>query len=106
MKTIEASLEIGCDTTGFSSPAETYVDRRLDPKDLLMPNPTHTFFLRASGNAHDVSDGDIMVVDRSIEPRPGDKVVVVNSGRLELKIYKGESEIWGVMTFSIKKHRQ
>lgn len=98
-------FDISTETTGFSSPAETYVKGRLDTNELLVPNPIHTFFMKASGNMDGVRDGDILVIDRSLEPKLGDKVVLFKSGRLELKGYSGESEIWGVLTFSIRGHR-
>jgi DNA polymerase V len=97
-------FKIETETSGFSSPAETYVSERLNPSDLLMQNPMSTFFLSASGNFMDVSDGDILVVDRSREPGFGDKVVLAKSGRLELELYSGQKEVWGVLMFSIKKH--
>lgn len=97
-------FKIETETTGFSSPAETYVSERLNPNDLLMRHPMSTFFLSASGNFMDVSDGDILVVDRSREPECGDKVVLAKSGRLELETYSGQESVWGVLTFSIKKH--
>lgn len=105
MKRTDDTLEISCETTGFSSPAENYVDKRLDPKDLLMPNPLYTYFLSACGDMPGVSDGDILVVDKSIEPKLGDKVIVASEGRFELVEYSGDSEIWGVVTFSIRKHK-
>lgn len=98
------NFEIATETTGFSSPAETYVSDRLNPSELLMPNPMSTFFLSAVGSFEGVSDGDILVVDRSKEPNLGDKVVVSRFGRLELELYSNQNEVWGVLTFSIKRH--
>jgi DNA polymerase V len=43
----------------------------LDLQSALIPNPVCTFYMRASGNGmrqHGINDGDLMVIDRSVEP--------------------------------------
>ena len=43
----------------------------LDLHAALIPNPVCTFYMRASGNGmrqHGINDGDLMVIDRSVEP--------------------------------------
>ena len=53
----------------------------LDLHAALIPNPVCTFYMRASGNGmrqHGINDGDLMVIDRSVEPCSGHVVVVAH----------------------------
>ena len=73
---------------GFPSPAEDYVDVGIDLNDQLIRHPTSTFFLRVSGDSMigaGIHDGDLLVVDRSLNPRPGRVVVAVLDGGFTLK---------------------
>ena len=73
---------------GFPSPADDYVDVGIDLNDQLIRHPTSTFFLRVSGdsmNGAGIHDGDLLVVDRSLDPRPGRVVVAVLDGGFTLK---------------------
>ena len=73
---------------GFPSPAEDYVDVGIDLKEQLSRHPTSTFFLHVSGNSMTdagIHDGDLLVVDRSLDPRPGKVVVAVLDGAFTLK---------------------
>lgn len=63
---------------GFPSPAEDFLDDRLDLNNLLVRNPPATFLYRAQGHSMieaGICDGDILVVDRSVRPRDGDVVI-------------------------------
>lgn len=55
---------------GFPSPAQDYVDGILDLNKELIPHPAATFYARVVGNsmAPGINEGDLLVVDRSIEP--------------------------------------
>lgn len=55
---------------GFPSPAQDYVDSILDLNKELIPHPAATFYARVVGNsmAPGINEGDLLVVDRSIEP--------------------------------------
>ncbi|MCD8339237.1 MAG: translesion error-prone DNA polymerase V autoproteolytic subunit [Burkholderiales bacterium] len=116
---------------GFPSPAEAYIKEKVDLNQLLVGVPAATFLLRASGNSMvsaGISDGDLLVLDRSKEPRHGDIVIMrVNDdftvkrlynkdGVLKLEaespdpaytdIYPGENDEWvavGVVTYVIKQ---
>ena len=44
-------LEIKTETSGFASPAETYVDKRLDLNDLIVNNVYSTFYFRYGGES-------------------------------------------------------
>ncbi|MBF0588600.1 MAG: translesion error-prone DNA polymerase V autoproteolytic subunit [Magnetococcales bacterium] len=76
---------------GFPSPAEDYTEERLDLNRYLVRNPAATFFVRVDG--HDMTgvgihDGDILVVDRSIDPADGMIVIAVVEGSLTVKRFR------------------
>ncbi|MFP8968538.1 S24 family peptidase [Pokkaliibacter sp. CJK22405] len=63
-------------------------DQPLDLNELCVRHPTATFFLRASGEAFQgsgISSGDIMVVDRALNPQHGDMVVVKLDGEFMVR---------------------
>ena len=73
---------------GFPSPAEDYLDRRLDLHQHLVRNEAATFFLRAHGESMlgaGIHDGDLLIVDRSINARPGHTIVVLWEGGFTVK---------------------
>ena len=73
---------------GFPSPADDYVEVGIDLNEQLIRHPTSTFFLRVSGDSMTgagIHDGDLLVVDRSLDPRPGRIVVAVLDGGFTLK---------------------
>ncbi len=74
--------------TGFPSPADDYADIGIDLNKELIHHPTSTFFLRANGTALTMSgihDGDLLIVDRSIDPKPGQIVVTAIDGLFAIK---------------------
>ena len=76
---------------GFPSPGDDLVERPLDLNDLLVDNPTSTFFVQVSGNSMEgarIFDGDYLVVDRSVEPVVGKIVVAAVYGELVVKRLK------------------
>lgn len=73
---------------GFPSPADDYVEDVLDLNKLLIQNRPATFFLRVKGDSMinaGIHDGDIIVVDRSIEAVDRSVVVAVVDGELTIK---------------------
>lgn len=75
-------------SAGFPSPADDYVDRKLDLNELLIRNPAATFFVRVAGDSMTgagISHNDILVVDRSLEPAGGSIVIAVYDGELTVK---------------------
>ncbi len=55
---------------GFPSPAEDFQRETLDITKLLARNPAATFYARVSGDSmtgDGIEDGDLLVVDRSVE---------------------------------------
>lgn len=85
---------------GFPSPAEDFFreDDRLDLNERLIVNPPATFIVQADcgGSMVDygIHDGDLLIVDRSINARPGHTVVVLWEGGFTVKkIYRRENRI-------------
>ncbi len=73
---------------GFPSPAEDYMEERLDLNEHLIDNPAATFFVRVSGASMvdaGIHNGDILIVDRSLEPSEGEIVIAVLDGQLAVK---------------------
>ncbi len=73
---------------GFPSPAEDYQDASQDFNEHLVRNPATTFFARTSGDSMlgaGIQSGDILVVDRSLEPVHGRVVVAAINGELTVK---------------------
>ena len=73
---------------GFPSPADDYIDSGIDLNEALIRHPSSTFFLRVSGDSMvgaGIQHGDLLVVDRSLEARPGRIVVAVLDGAFTLK---------------------
>lgn len=65
--------------TGFPSPAGDHLEKALHLEDLIIHRPTSTFYVRAEGNAMKASgihDGDLLIVDRSLNARNGSIIIV------------------------------
>lgn len=116
---------------GFPSPADDHLERSLDLNEHLVKNPAATFFVRVKGDSMrdaGISNGDIMVVDRSVSPEDGQVVVAMLDGDFTVKrlrkrngrvflvaennayppIEVGEDQelvVWGVVTFVIHQPR-
>ena len=116
---------------GFPSPAEG-VREKLDLSRLLVRHPASTFFFRIDGVSMvdaDMDEGDIIIVDRSVEPYNGCKAVCFIDGEYTVKRVEvrpdgpvllpcnenntryrpipvgpgDEFLVWGVVTYVIKK---
>ncbi|MDR3044183.1 MAG: translesion error-prone DNA polymerase V autoproteolytic subunit [Desulfovibrio sp.] len=73
---------------GFPSPADDYLDRPLDIAEHLIRHPEATFFLRAQGQSMTgagIHDGDLLVVDRAVEPVHNKVAIVAVDGELTVK---------------------
>ncbi|MBP3035489.1 translesion error-prone DNA polymerase V autoproteolytic subunit [Arthrobacter sp. zg-ZUI100] len=73
---------------GFASPAQDYYDAGIDLNRHLIRDATATFIMRVSGDAMDgagISDGDELIVDRSLTPKDGSVVVAVLNGELIIR---------------------
>ena len=114
---------------GFPSPADDHMEGKLDLNTHLVKHPTATFFVKASGDSMigaGIHDGDILVVDRSLEPRQSRIVIAAVDGQLTVKRLKkkgkkiflvpenkkfrpielnenNDVKVWGVVTSVIHK---
>jgi DNA polymerase V len=114
---------------GFPSPADDHIEGKLDLNEHLIRRPAATFFVRAAGESMrdaGIFDGDLLVIDRGISPKPEDIVIAVVHGELTVKrlqkiagnwqltaenpkfpslpMHDDGCEIWGVVTHSIRRH--
>jgi DNA polymerase V len=113
--------------TGFGAAADDYAERGIDLNEQLIGNKTATFFMRVNSDAMigaGIFNGDVIIVDRSLEPKNGKVVVAVLNGemlvrRLEQSFNKvrlvpetkklapidvdpyAEFSVWGVVTYVI-----
>ena len=73
---------------GFPSPADDYIEGALDLNEHLIAHREATFFMRVQGHSMigaGIHDGDLLVVDRSLEAGHGDIVVAVIDCELTIK---------------------
>ena len=117
---------------GFPSPAQDYRHDSLDFNRDLISHPEATFYGRVEGDSMidaGISDGDIAVIDRSVQARDGDVIVAFineeftikyldlthrQEGYIELRPANrnfkpiridadDNFEVWGVVVWTIKK---
>ncbi|MEC8043009.1 MAG: translesion error-prone DNA polymerase V autoproteolytic subunit [Verrucomicrobiota bacterium] len=83
---------------GFPSPADDYAEGVLDLNAHLVREPTATFFVRARGDSMigaGIHDGDLLVVDRSLEAINGKVVIVSINGELTVKrLRRAKGRTW------------
>ena len=73
---------------GFPSPAEDHMDIPLDLNEHLIRHPAATFYVYAKGNSMQNSgiyDGDLLIVDRAVEPKFKNIVIAVIDGEFTVK---------------------
>ncbi len=73
---------------GFPSPAEDYLDKKLDLNEYLIKHPASTFFVKVKGDSMvgaGINSGDILIVDRSLEPKDKRIIVAVVNGEFTVK---------------------
>ena len=117
-------------SAGFPSPADDYIDKKLDLNEHLIKNPSSSFLIKVKGDSMidaGINSGDILIVDRSLEPADGKIVIGVIDNEFTVKriICKGkklflqaenktyspieitedmEFKIWGVVSYAIHKY--
>lgn len=117
-------------SAGFPSPADDYIEDRIDLNAELIRNPSSTFFGRVNGDSMinaGIGDGDLIVIDKSIEPKDNSIVVCVIDGEFTVKRFQkingeiflmpenekykaikitneNDFRVWGTVTYTIKKH--
>tara|TARA_Y100000294_G_scaffold27669_1_gene23395 strand:- start:151 stop:543 length:393 start_codon:yes stop_codon:yes gene_type:complete len=128
---VNVSPGITCISAGFPSPAEDFTELSISLDKHLIQNPAATFMAYANGNSMvqaGIHHGDILIIDRSLDARNSDIIIAVLHGEFtvkQLSIVKDtfflipqnsqyspvkilddmDFEIWGVVTYSICKHR-
>ena len=73
---------------GFPSPAQDYMDRTLNLNEDLIKHPPATFYAKAMGDSMEeagIEEGDILVIDRALDPRDGDIVIAHVNGEFTVK---------------------
>ena len=120
---------------GFPSPAEDYLHESLDFNRDLIRHPEATFYGKVEGDSMEdvgICDGDIAVIDRSLEPQHGDVVVGYINGDFTIKYLDlshkedgyielrpanknyqpiridvdDDFEVWGVVVWTIKNWKR
>ena len=115
-------------SAGFPSPAMDFVDVSIDLNKHLISHPSSTFYGRVKGQSmkdEGINDGDLLVIDKSLEPVNGKIAVCYIDGEFTVKKIKIEQDacwlmpantaykpikvtednnflIWGIVTFVIK----
>ena len=73
---------------GFPSPAQDYIDKSLDFNRELIKHPSATFYAKVAGDSMigaGISEGDIVVIDRAVDPEQNDIVVAFINGEFTMK---------------------
>ncbi|WP_300672160.1 translesion error-prone DNA polymerase V autoproteolytic subunit [Desulfoluna sp.] len=87
----ERPLFMGKVAAGFPSPADDYVEGTLDLNTYLIKHPAATFFVRVAGDSMigaGIHPDDLLIVDRSLEPRDRKVVIAVVGGDLTVKRFR------------------
>lgn len=118
---------------GFPSPAQDYIVDTIDLNRELVRHPASTFYARVVGDSmseEGITEGDILVIDKSVEPEHGDLAVCCVDGEFTLKRLRFVSDgrimlmpsnrryrpieitpdtdfiVWGVVLYTIKANRR
>ena len=116
---------------GFPSPADDHVEQKLDLNELLVAHPASTFFVRVEGHSMrdaQIYDGDVLIVDRSLQAESGSIAVAIINGEFTVKRLlrkkdrfflvaenpafpaleispEMDFQVWGIVTYVIHKVR-
>lgn len=129
----ELALPLAQDSiaAGFPSPADDFLDSGIDLNKELIGNKYSTFYGRVRGNSMQdlgIHDGDLMIIDKSREPRNNDIAVCYIDGEFTVKTIRLERDacwlipanpsykpikvtaendflIWGIVTYVIKRFK-
>ena len=74
-------------SAGNPQPPSGGSSEKIDLNELLITNETATFFCRVSGRSMEphIRDGDVLMVDKSIEPKVGKVVIAAINGEMTVK---------------------
>ena len=116
-------------SAGFPSPADDFKELRISIDKEVVKNETATFYARVSGESMQgagLDDGDLLVIDRSLEPEDNKIAICFIDGEFTVKRLKVEKDcvylmpenpnyqpikvtedneliIWGMVTYVVKK---
>ena len=79
---------------GFPSPATDYIENDINLNVHLIKNTPSTFLIRVQGksmNDDDIHDGDLLIVDRSLNPKNFSTVIVNINEELVVKSFLKEN---------------
>jgi len=85
---LELPLAAGAISAGFPSPAEEYIELAIDLNKELIKHPAATFYARVKGSSMidaGIADGDLLIIDKALEPKDGDIAVCFIDGEFTLK---------------------
>ena len=114
---------------GFPSPAEDYIETHLDISKRIIKNPASTFLVKAKGNSmieKGIHNGDILVVDKSVQASNNSIIVAYIDGEFTVKRFVKQKDkiilypandnyepilvteendflVWGVVTYVLHK---
>lgn len=117
---------------GFPSPAQDYMEQAIDLNKELIRHPASTFYGRVIGDSmrdEGIEEGDILVIDKSLELLDDDLAVCFIDGEFTVKRVRLETDaawlvpsnpdyplikvtkdnefiVWGIVTYTIKKNRR
>lgn len=117
---------------GFPSPAQDYLEQAIDLNKELIRHPASTFYGRVVGNSmrdEGIEEGDILIIDKSLELIDDDLAVCFIDGEFTVKRVRLEADaawlvpsnsdyplikvtkdndfmVWGIVTYTIKKNRR
>jgi DNA polymerase V len=90
---LELPLADGGIRAGFPSPAQDFVDLSIDLNKELIKHPSATFFGRVKGDSMrdaGISDGDLVIIDKSLRPQNGKIAVCYLDGEFTMKTIRME----------------
>lgn len=117
---------------GFPSPAQDYMEQAIDLNKEIVRHPASTFYGRVVGDSmrsEGIEEGDILVIDKSLELMDDDLAVCFLDGEFTVKRVRLEPDaawlvpsnpdyplirvtkendfiVWGIVTYTIKKNRR
>lgn len=117
---------------GFPSPAQDYLELALDLNKELIQHPASTFYGRVVGDSmkdEGIEEGDVLVIDKSLDLQEDDLAVCFIDGDFTLKRVRFEDShallvpsnsayptikvtkdnnfiVWGIVTYTIKNNRR
>ena len=131
LKEVKLPLFLTKIQAGFPSPAEDYIDQRLDLNEYAIKHPSATFFVRVNGESMikaGIFHDDLLIVDRSLQPQNNSIIIANLDGDLTVKRFSKKKnkyylvaenkdfpaievndernfEVWGVATFVLHSLR-